>query len=85
MVMVIVWGGALLGFHLTEFARWGGVVYVGVAALGCAAQGWWRFRSGPRARGWLWLEDTALITAGIVLIVATAAQNAGAITFTWET
>ncbi|QHC65516.1 hypothetical protein GSU68_02255 [Rathayibacter sp. VKM Ac-2759] len=85
VVIVVVWGGALLGVQMTEFARWGGVVYVGVAALGCGAQGWWRLRSGPRARGWLWLVATALVTAGIVFIVATAAQNAGAIKFTWET
>ncbi|PPG99860.1 tetratricopeptide repeat-containing protein [Rathayibacter sp. AY1G9] len=84
VAMVIVWGGAAFGTQMTAFARWSGVVCVGIAALGCVAQGCWRLRSGSRALGWTWLVPAVFVATGLTLLITAAIQSGGELLFTWE-
>ncbi|WP_146082850.1 MULTISPECIES: hypothetical protein [unclassified Rathayibacter] len=81
---MIVWGGAVLDTQMTAFARWSGVVCVGIAALGFVAQGWRCLRSGSRVLGWTWLVAAAIIAIELAVLLPAAAQNAGELLFTWE-
>lgn len=84
VAVLIVWAGVVLGARMTAFARWSAVVFLGIAALGCAAQGWWRLRSGGRASGLIWLAIAVITAAALALLIAAAARNSGALLFTWE-
>ncbi|PPI34333.1 hypothetical protein C5D34_09805 [Rathayibacter sp. AY1B1] len=74
----------MLDTQMTAFARWSGVVCVGIAALGFVAQGWRYLRSGSRVLGWTWLVAAAIIAIELAVLLPAAAQNAGELLFTWE-
>ncbi|MGU3408983.1 hypothetical protein ACLBWP_02655 [Microbacterium sp. M1A1_1b] len=82
--VVIVWGGTVLGAHLTEFARWATTAALASCAVFCGVMVVRRSIGPQRRSAIVWGAAAVVLAAAVVRLVSLGVVGDGVIRFAWE-